>query len=303
MSTTRFMLTGPSGKSVELTDQLVAGRNPDCDIVLVDGHPSRRHAQLTVREGSVWVEDLGSANGTYVNESQITTPTQLRAGDQIRFDTERWQLTVSGAAALEAQTVVRGASGADHQTVIPKPAKSTKAPGSWADPDSKGGGPGTKLFDPKDLQKMLQEGGPVQATAAAIDAPYLSVKSGALQGKNLKLEPKHSTNVWEIGSEPDKDIAIIDDGVSGFHATIRNEGARWKLTDQMSANGTFVNGAKISVHFLKSGDRIRFGPTDCVFQLPTGSRGGSVGKRSAWIIAAAGFVVTASALALLWWFT
>ncbi len=301
MSTTRFVLKGPSGKSVELTDQVVAGRNPDCDIVLVEGHPSRRHAQLTVKEGSVWVEDLGSANGTYVNESQVTAPTQLRAGDQIRFDAERWQLTVSGAAPLEAQTVVRAASAENHQTVTPKPTKSAKAPGSWADPDSRGG-PGTKLFDPKDLQKMLQEGGPVQATPAAIDAPYLSVKSGALKGQNLKLEPKHSTNVWEIGSESDKDIAIIDDGVSGFHATIRNEGARWKLTDQMSANGTFVNGAKISVHFLKSGDRIRFGPTDCVFQLPSGSRSGGDRKRPAWIIAAAAFVATAAVLAFVWWF-
>ena len=299
MSTTRFMLKGTSGKSVELTDQIVAGRNPDCDIVLVEGHPSRRHAQLTLKNGSVWIEDLGSANGTFVNDRQITALTELRTGDQIRFDTERWELTVT-TPALEAKTVVRGASGANHQTVVPKTPKSAKAPGSWADPDLKDG-QGTKLFDPKDLQKMLQEGAPVHAAPAGIDAPYLSVKSGRLKGENLKLEPKQSTNVWSIGSDPDKDIAIVDDGVSGFHATIKNEGARWKLTDQMSANGTFVNGAKISVHFLSSGDQIRFGPTDCVFQLPAGFKTSGRSKRPAWVIAAAAFVVTASALALLWW--
>ncbi len=300
MSKTRFLLNGPSGKSVELTDRIVAGRNPDCDIVLTDGHPSRRHAQITIKDGAAWLEDLGSANGTFVNDRQISAATQLRSGDRIRFDAEAWELTVSAPAALEAQTVVRVASGTDHQTIIPKPTQSARAPGSWADPDLKDG-QGTKLFDPKDLQKMLEEGASAPPASAAVDAPYVGVKSGRSAGENLKLKPGPSGNVWKIGSDSNNDIAIGDDGVSGFHATIKNEGNRWKLTDQMSANGTFVNGAKIGVHFLSSGDRIRFGPIDCVFQLPSGSKRSSGGKRSAWIIATISFVATGVVLAALWW--
>ncbi len=301
MSTSQFILKGPAGKSVEVTDRIVAGRNPDCDVVLVEGHPSRRHAQITVKDNRVWIEDLGSANGTFVNDRKIEAQVELRAGDSIRFDAERWQLAAGAAAPLEAQTVVRtGAT--DHQTVIPKAATAPRAPGSWADPDQREG-QGTKLFDPKDLQKMLQqeERAPGIVVPNSIDAPYLSVKSGSLQGEMLKLKANQASNVWQIGSDADKDILIGDDGVSGFHATIKNEGNRWKLTDQMSANGTFVNGAKISVHFLTSGDRIRFGPIDCVFQLPTASRQSGAAKGRAWLIAAIAFVATLVALGAAWW--
>jgi pSer/pThr/pTyr-binding forkhead associated (FHA) protein len=304
MSTTGFLLKGPGGKSLEVVDRIVAGRNPDCDIVLVEGHPSRRHAQITVKDGAAWLEDLGSANGTFVNDQQITAPVQLRAGDRLRFDAEQWEFTVSTPAVLDSATVLRAVPPVDNRTVIAKPAKPAtpaKAPGAWADPDLKDG-QGTKLFDPKELQKMLQAGTPAQAaTATALDAPYLIVKSGRLAGQNLKLKPSQSTNVWDIGSDPGKDIVISDDGVSGFHAKIVNDGNRWKLIDQMSANGTFVNGAKSNISYLASGDRIRFGPIDCVFHLPAGSTHVRRGNRSPWMIGAVSFLVTGAALAAVWW--
>ncbi len=302
MSTRRFILNGPSGKSVEVADQIIAGRNPDCDIVLSEGHPSRRHAQITVKDDHVWIEDLGSANGTFVNDRKIDAQVELRAGDHIRFDAERWQLASANAGSLDAQTVVR-AGATDHHTVIPKAATAPRTPGSWADPDQRGG-QGTKLFDPKDLQKMLQQEGAAAGAVAlpsSVDAPYLNVTSGSLQGESIKLKPNQASNVWQVGSDADKDIAIGDDGVSGFHATIKNEGNRWKLTDQMSANGTFVNGAKISVHFLTSGDRIRFGPIDCVFQLPASSRQSGSPKRRTWLIATIAFIATLVALGAVWW--
>jgi pSer/pThr/pTyr-binding forkhead associated (FHA) protein len=49
------------------SDQLVVGRHPRCDVVVGDSSVSRRHAQITFRDG-VWViQDLGSTNGTSVN--------------------------------------------------------------------------------------------------------------------------------------------------------------------------------------------------------------------------------------------
>jgi pSer/pThr/pTyr-binding forkhead associated (FHA) protein len=38
------------------------------------------------------------------------------------------------------------------------------------------------------------------------------------------------------------------------------------VLDQMSANGTYVNGKRSNVSYLTSGDRVRFGPVECVFQ-------------------------------------
>ena len=66
---------------------------------------------------------------------------------------------------------------------------------------------------------------------------------------------------------------FTDKGVSGRHAKIVNEGTRWKLIDQLAANGTFVNGNRTNMSFLSSGDRLRFGPVECIFQLPEAGAG------------------------------
>jgi pSer/pThr/pTyr-binding forkhead associated (FHA) protein len=125
------------------------------------------------------------------------------------------------------------------------------------------------------------------------------VQSGRRGGERLKLKPGRETNVWEIGSDARHDIVLEDAGVSGYHAKLVNEGNRWKLIDQMSANGSFVNGQKSNISYLKHGDRLRFGPVECVFQLPD-SQGGGAAKASTpmspWMIGAIAFAITAGAI-------
>ncbi|MBI1373763.1 MAG: FHA domain-containing protein [Phycisphaera sp.] len=79
-------LDGPDkGKRFELPDnepQLI-GRSSEA-LPLTDSTISRRHAELTPDEGAWFVNDLNSANGTYVNGHRITAPHRLRDGDQIR---------------------------------------------------------------------------------------------------------------------------------------------------------------------------------------------------------------------------
>ena len=52
-------------------DTLLLGRHPACDVVLGDASVSRRHAQLTFRDGVWVVRDLGSKNGTVVNGARV----------------------------------------------------------------------------------------------------------------------------------------------------------------------------------------------------------------------------------------
>ena len=294
----QMLLKGPSDQRVELKERLIAGRNPDSDIVLEQGHPSRRHAQITLKDGSVWLEDLGSANGTFVNERRIQAPVELKLGDRIRFDVEIWELIGAGAAE-PPKTVVRGAPAPD----VPKTDQAKATPGSWVYDESKGG-PGTRLIDPDELKNMLRSGG-AAAGAPALDdiaGAHLRVKSGKRAGEILRLSVSASENVWTIGSDAARDIAIPDDGVSAYHATLRHEGARWKLTDQMSANGTFVDGTKISVHFLSTGDHVvRFGPVECDLHLPAGGRQDGGGQRRWWVTAVVSFIATAVVLAAVWW--
>jgi len=65
-------------------DGITIGRADDADVPLDDVSASRRHARIT-REGKDFVvTDLGSTNGTYLNDSRISCPTVLRNGDRIR---------------------------------------------------------------------------------------------------------------------------------------------------------------------------------------------------------------------------
>ncbi len=59
------------------------GRKDDCDIRIPLAEVSRHHAQLTVNEGSATVKDLGSANGTYLNNKRIGKEATLKAGDHL----------------------------------------------------------------------------------------------------------------------------------------------------------------------------------------------------------------------------
>jgi len=60
--------------------EALIGRHPCCDIVLSDPTVSRRHAQLTHRDGAWVLRDLGSKNGTFVNSARVGR-TAVRPGD------------------------------------------------------------------------------------------------------------------------------------------------------------------------------------------------------------------------------
>ena len=64
---------------------LVLGRSSSCDVPIADPTMSRRHVNIWLREGRVWVEDLGSGNGTWINDQRIAEPTALEAGDRLRL--------------------------------------------------------------------------------------------------------------------------------------------------------------------------------------------------------------------------
>ena len=65
-------------------NELVLGRHRECSIPIDDGKASRRHCRVFVKpDGTVWVEDLESANGTEVNDEEIFSPRKLIDGDLI----------------------------------------------------------------------------------------------------------------------------------------------------------------------------------------------------------------------------
>jgi pSer/pThr/pTyr-binding forkhead associated (FHA) protein len=133
---------------------------------------------------------------------------------------------------------------------------------------------------------------------------------------NIKLTVGESgVKEWTVGSQADREVQFQDSGVSALHAKIVNEGERWKVLDQMSANGTFVNGKRSNVSYLTAGDRVRFGPVECVFWTSRGaatparrsgvgssSGGRAESKSNTALIAGVAFAVTLVVLFLVYKF-
>jgi pSer/pThr/pTyr-binding forkhead associated (FHA) protein len=79
----------PGGQAFGIGPGLVIGRALACDITIEDSYASGRHARLYDRDGRVYLEDLNSTNGTYVNGARVSTQQRLRSGDMVRIgDTE-----------------------------------------------------------------------------------------------------------------------------------------------------------------------------------------------------------------------
>jgi hypothetical protein len=73
------------GMIYDIDGDLVLGRGDRAEIRLEDPFASSRHARLFQQGNAVVIEDLGSTNGTYLNEEVLQTPRPLHPGDRVRI--------------------------------------------------------------------------------------------------------------------------------------------------------------------------------------------------------------------------
>ena len=83
----------------------VIGRDPGCGIVIDSTGISRQHARITLRGNDAFIEDLGSKNGTWVNEVRIAGEVRLEDGDRIRLG--GFPLTYRSATHARTTTTLR----------------------------------------------------------------------------------------------------------------------------------------------------------------------------------------------------
>ena len=122
-----------AGRRIALpVGDVVIGRDDGCRIRLTSSDVSRQHCRLRCREDEVIVADLGSRNGTFINETRVASPTALKPGDLLRVgpflfqtpgadgqrdlesDITGW-LTVEGAVASHPPESVK-----NETTLMPK---------------------------------------------------------------------------------------------------------------------------------------------------------------------------------------
>ncbi|UXI69500.1 FHA domain-containing protein [Tahibacter amnicola] len=95
----KYMLRGVSGstfgKTYALVGTMTVGRQQDCDISIPGDEISRHHAKLQVLPDGVMVEDMGSANGTFINDKRVHSGV-IKPGEELRLDTVRFLLMAPG---------------------------------------------------------------------------------------------------------------------------------------------------------------------------------------------------------------
>jgi pSer/pThr/pTyr-binding forkhead associated (FHA) protein len=99
------------GRYPFVKDELLIGRNPRAEIHLDDRALSRDHAGLSRRGASLWIADLGSANGTFIGGERLVAPRLLRASDVVAIG--RHELRIEGMPDGPRDTPVLTITGPD----------------------------------------------------------------------------------------------------------------------------------------------------------------------------------------------
>lgn len=75
--------------------EVILGRDPACDFPLNEKTISIRHCKLSFHDKQWWVEDLDSTNGSFLNETKITTPVVLTNHDNLRLGKNNVSITIN----------------------------------------------------------------------------------------------------------------------------------------------------------------------------------------------------------------
>ena len=123
----RFKLIAKAGAGQDqLFDRpatdIIIGRDPSCDYVIDSSAISRRHAQIVPSPAAFMLEDLGSANGTFLNGARVTQATQLKSGDEIGLG--KWIKVLFSVIpdltdSIKAKTEPTESPSADDATISP----------------------------------------------------------------------------------------------------------------------------------------------------------------------------------------
>jgi pSer/pThr/pTyr-binding forkhead associated (FHA) protein/NADPH-dependent 2,4-dienoyl-CoA reductase/sulfur reductase-like enzyme len=220
------------------------GRDAKADIVLDDPSISYFHAQLVRQGNDVYLRDLGSRNGTYVNGQLVSVPHRLASGDRIKLG-ETSLIFRSGSAPAPLKETTEPAP-----VVIPKEEESHKiveapAPVPVEHPPA----PAVPLPPPE-----------IPLLANVPRDLAVRVLSGSLEGQSFPLNQSPMT----LGRNPASHIVISDETASWRHATFKQEDMKWFIRDLGSSNHTFLNDKALEPNQpypLQPGDRIRIGDT------------------------------------------
>lgn len=215
--------------------ELTIGRTAGNSILLENPGVSRRHAVIRAEGDRVLIEDLGSANGSFVNGQKVEAPLELKDGDEIQI--------------VKHRLVYR----------IPREAEAPKKAAPAMDAGK------TMMLDPTAMAAAMTGKGPAAPLRADTAAtPVLRPRLILPDLKKFALEAEEVA----IGSGSECQVQFSGMFVAKVHARILPlERGQYKLVHLGGLAGTRVNGERVSEHVLKHGDEIEIGGRKILFRL------------------------------------
>jgi pilus assembly protein CpaE len=247
-----FWLVTNDGTRVPVEQPVTIGRGEDNTIVLSqDRQVSRHHARISADGAYLRLEDLGSANGTMLNNMKVTQPESVTAGDEIKVGGT--VLRVERAAAPGEAPVVEG----DARTLHMQEEESDKT-----------------ISGAEFAAELAAAGPPPSAPAVVVEAgdqPRLTFTWGPQSGQSFPID-REVLVIGREGGAAETDVSVQDRAVSSPHAKLVRSGATVTLHDLDSTNGTFLNYEQVrEPRVLSDGDLIKVGKSVLLYRTAAGA--------------------------------
>lgn len=260
----------------DVAADLLVGRHPECGLQLEHEHVSRRHARLVRVAGGLWIQDLGSANGTHVNGRTVSGGCRLFHGDEIRFDEIGFRVRGIG----DGLTAVRPFREED--------LKPLRLPADTSGPPSAEQSRSLSASIQASLSRRIDRDGergverdrsvsasfpPAGPAAAAVTAAPFAESHAAMKLPTLESLLAHDRGRRyalaigrnRIGSGASCDVRVEFAGLADIHAEIVLRSDQNSLIAVGGAGRVFLNQQPVQVHDLAEGDRIGFGDAEFIF--------------------------------------
>ncbi len=299
-----FVLKAAAGnEEFALRGEMLVGREDDCDITLNSGHISRHHSKINVSPGGVYIEDLQSTNGTYVNGNKIKGRVRLSVGDEVAFDDLLYKLCIQSNLRAEKNTAsVQPESDPDdliakpfkpaanvepiarhfkrpEEPVVPQevPAELFEAPvrGAAQEPLAPVAPPAaveeyenddrTRFISPENMERFVDRNR-IEREFNIGSGPRLIVTTAPLRGKLYELEGGLPGRQWRVGRDLDADIYLNDNTISMEHALLTQTDMGFELAVVEAKNGLLINGRAQTRAQLHHNDKLQIGRVELVFK-------------------------------------
>jgi pSer/pThr/pTyr-binding forkhead associated (FHA) protein/outer membrane protein assembly factor BamB len=211
---------------------ITVGREKTCGLCVPSTHISRSHAELEVVDGVLNIKDLGSANGTFVNDSKITA-TVLKDGDRVRFDTAEFVVLGPKPVVEEDSSKTQIRMVADMDMAEPAAPTDEAVPAEVVDPGTSNPATTSAEAEQKTAEQELDEITNLDPDDAKLDFDISDFEDDA-KAVAAKPPEKAGEAVVEDSAEDkveDKAEDKIEDDFAAMSAGKTTFGDAWKDAD------------------------------------------------------------------------